>query len=288
MSKFNDLFYQSTDGLRLYARDYPCQDEDIIQPEIIFCMHGLTRNSADFDKLAKHLSQHYRVISVDNRGRGESAYDNNPANYIPLTYVADMFTLLDLLDFQKVILCGTSMGGIMAFIMAAMQPQRIRGLIINDVGPELETKGIKRIASYVGKTSQVKSWADATAITKAINKSAFPNFTDEEWEDFARNIFKDDNGKLRLNYDPGIAIPFKDMDTGSAAPDLWPQFEAIVSIPMLLIRGANSDLISSACVEKMFKRKPDMRFAEIPETGHAPTLNEPLSRAAIDAFLFEL
>jgi pimeloyl-ACP methyl ester carboxylesterase len=172
--------------------------------------------------------------------------------------------------------------------MAAMQPNRISGIIINDVGPELEPKGIQRIASYVGKTTQVNSWTDAVAITKAINQSAFPNFTDEEWEDFARNIFKDDNGKLSLDYDPDIAIPFKDMDTRSATSDLWPQFEAIVSIPMLLIRGANSDLISTACVEKMFKRKPDLKFVEVPETGHAPTLNEPLSRVAINSFLNEL
>ncbi len=288
MSNYTDIFYQSKDGLRLYARDYPCRDESIAQHEIIFCMHGLTRNSSDFAKLAEHLSQHYRVISIDNRGRGKSAYDSNPENYLPLTYVEDMFTLLDQLDIQKVILCGTSMGGIMAFIMAAMQPQRIIGIIINDVGPELETKGIQRIAGYVGRTSPVNSWEDAIAITKAINQSAFPNFTDKEWEDFARNIFKDDNGKLTLAYDPGIAIPFKNMDTGTAAPDLWPQFESIVSIPMLLIRGANSDLISTACVEKMFKRKPDLKFAEVPETGHAPTLNEPQSRAAIDSFLNEL
>ena len=282
------FFYQSKDGLRLYARDYPCQDKYIVLPKIIFCMHGLTRNSSDFGKLAEHLSQHYRVICVDNRGRGKSAYDSNPANYISLTYAEDMFILLDQLDIQKVILCGTSMGGIMAFIMAAMQPNRISGIIINDVGPELEPKGIQRIASYVGKTTQVNSWTDAVAITKAINQSAFPNFTDEEWEDFARNIFKDDNGKLSLDYDPDIAIPFKDMDTRSATSDLWPQFEAIVSIPMLLIRGANSDLISTACVEKMFKRKPDLKFVEVPETGHAPTLNEPLSRVAINSFLNEL
>ncbi len=176
----------------------------------------------------------------------------------------------------------------MAFIMAAMQLQRIIGIIINDVGPELETKGIQRIASYVGKTSPVNSWEDAIAITKAINQSAFPNFTDEEWGDFARSIFKDDNDKLSLAYDPEIAIPLKDMDTGSAAPDLWPQFEAIASIPMLLIRGAESDLISTACIKKMFKHKPNLKFAEIPEKGHAPSLNEPQSRAAIDAFLNEL
>lgn len=209
MTTYDDIFYQSKDGLRLYARDYPCQNETITQPEMIFCMHGLTRNSADFGRLAEHLNHHYRVICVDNRGRGRSEYDSNPKNYLPLTYVEDMFTLLDQLDVQKVILCGTSMGGIMAFIMAAMQPQRVSGIIINDVGPELEAEGIQRIASYVGKTSPVNSWSDAIAITKAINQNAFPNLTDEEWEDFARNIFKDDNGKLILAYDPGIAIPFK-------------------------------------------------------------------------------
>ena len=285
MNKFNDIFYQSHDGLGLYARDYACQNKNTPEAKIIFCMHGLTRNSKDFAKLAEHLSQSYRVICVDNRGRGRSEYDSNPNNYVAQVYIQDMFTLLDLLKINDTILCGTSMGGIMAFIMASIQPQRFSGIIINDVGPEIDTKGIARIKTYVGKISPLNSWQEAITRTKEINQSALPNLTNDEWEDFTNNIFRDDQGSLRLDYDPAIAIPFKDADSDSAAPNLWPQFEAIVSLPMLLIRGEISDLIDSDCVAKMRSIKPDLKYVEVPETGHTPTLNEAVSRAAIDSFL---
>lgn len=286
MSSYSDIFYHSKDGLRLYARDYYCQDKNITNPQVVFCMHGLTRNSKDFVKLSEHLNKSYRVICVDNRGRGQSEYDNEPENYSPAFYIQDMFTLLDQLEIEQAILCGTSMGGIMALIMASVQPQRFSGIILNDVGPELDPKGIERIKTYVGEMSSVHSWQEAITITKEINQSALPNLTDEEWKDFAHNIFRDDDGILRLDYDPAIALPFKSSE--STPPDLWPQFESIVSTPMLLIRGEISDLLNPACSEKMLKLKPDLDYVEVPNTGHVPTLNEAISRAAIDSFLDKL
>ena len=285
MAEYEDFFYQSSDGLRLYARDYACGDAGIAQPETVLCMHGLTRNSADFAKLAKHLSERYRVVAVDNRGRGRSDYDSNIANYTPLIYVQDMFTLLAELDVDKVILCGTSMGGLMAFMMAAMQPARIGGMIINDIGPEVAQEGLDRIKAYVGKSSPVVSWDDAIAQAREINQVAFPDFSDAEWEEFTRGLYRDENGVPVLAYDPAIAQPMSDEESGAVPADLWPLFEAIAAIPMLVIRGETSDILAASCVATMRDKKPDLQFVEIANRGHAPTLNEPASRQAIDSFL---
>ena len=285
MADYNDVWYQSTDGLRLYARDYPCRDEGVGEPATILCMHGLTRNSADFSGLASYLSERYRVISVDNRGRGRSGYDSNIANYTPVTYVQDMFQLLGEQAVEQVILCGTSMGGLMSFIMGAMQPARIRAMIINDIGPEVEQAGLDRIKGYVGKVKPVASWSEAIAQAREINGIAFPDFSDEEWEDFARGIYRDEDGVPVLAYDPAISQPMDDEESGVVPPDLWPLFDAIAAIPMLVIRGEASDILAPSCVASMREKKPDLQFAEIPRRGHAPTLNEPASRKAIDEFL---
>ncbi len=288
MADYRDLYYQSPDGLRLYARDYPCRSSDIAAPETVLCMHGLTRNSADFAGLAEYLSQRYRVVSVDNRGRGLSEYDSNVANYNPGVYVQDMFALLDELGIEQVILCGTSMGGLMSFMMGAMQTGRIRGMIINDICPEIDPAGLERIKSYVGKSQPVKTWADAIAQAKAINGIAFPDFTESQWEDFTRGVYREENGVPVLAYDPAIAQPMDDDESAAVPPDLWPLFEAITAIPMLVIRGITSDILAPSGVAGMRERKPDLQFVEIPNRGHAPTLDERESRTAIDSFLAAL
>jgi pimeloyl-ACP methyl ester carboxylesterase len=288
MGNYEDFWYQSSDGLRLYARDYPCRDNTIEQPQTLLCMHGLTRNSADFAGLADHLCQRYRVICVDQRGRGRSEYDSVVANYTPLTYVQDMFTLLDQLDLAEVILVGTSLGGLMSFLMSAMQPQRIRAMIINDIGPEVDPRGLERIKSYVGKSTPVASWDDAVARAREIAELAFPDFSDEQWLDFTRGIYREEGGVFTLDYDPAISQPLDDDDSGVVPPDLWGVFEAIKSIPMLLIRGESSDILAGSCVDEMRSRKADLQVAQIPRRGHAPTLTEPTSIAAIDVFLGQL
>lgn len=285
MADYRDHYYQSGDGLRLYARDYPCRDEGNAKPQTVLCMHGLTRNSADFAHLADHLSEHYRVIAVDNRGRGLSEYDANVTHYAPATYVQDMFTLLTDLDIDQVILCGTSMGGLMSFIMAAMHPARIQGMIINDIGPEINPAGLDRIKSYVGKSQPVSNWPEAISQAKEINAIAFPDFSDAEWEDFTRGIYRDEDGVPVLAYDPAISQPMEDEASAAVPPDLWPMFEASAAIPMLVIRGESSDILTPDCVQTMREKHPGLHHKEIPNRGHAPTLNEAISRAAIDAFL---
>jgi pimeloyl-ACP methyl ester carboxylesterase len=288
MTEYRDVYYHSHDSLRLYARDYPCRDASNTTPATILCMHGLTRNSADFAGLADYLSGRYRVLSVDNRGRGRSDYDGNTANYTPATYVQDMFTLLDELAIEQVILCGTSMGGLMSFIMTAMQPERIRGLIINDIGPEVDPAGLERIMGYVGKSGPVRNWSEAIAQAKAVNEIAFPDFSEQEWEAFAHGLYREQDGVPVLAYDPAISQPMNDPDSSAVPPDLWPLFDAITAKPMLVIRGETSDILAPASVDRMRERKPDLRVVEVPRRGHAPTLNEPVSRRAIDGFLATL
>ncbi|MEP6390349.1 MAG: alpha/beta hydrolase [Halioglobus sp.] len=285
MYNYRDHYYRSSDGLRLYARDYPCRGKVGAKAETVLCMHGLTRNSADFSGLADHLSENYRVISVDNRGRGLSEYDKNIANYSPTTYVQDMFILMTDMDVDRVVLCGTSMGGLMAFVMASIQPTRIQGMIINDVGPEVAQAGLDRIKGYVGKSKPVSSWPEAITQAKEINAIAFPEFSDQEWDDFTRGLYRDVDGVPVLAYDPAISQPLSDEEAGPVPPDLWPVFEASSAIPMLVLRGESSDILAMDCVKTMREKNTGLQFVEVPHRGHAPTLNEPTARAAIDRFL---
>jgi pimeloyl-ACP methyl ester carboxylesterase len=281
--EYEDLWYHSSDGLRLYARNYPGPADATLLP--VLCMHGLTRSSADFAWIAAHLAKTRRVISVDQRGRGLSAYDPVPSNYTPVTYVQDMFTLLDELGLERVILIGTSMGGLMSMLMANMQPQRFPAIVINDIGPELHPVGLGRIKSYVGKGHAISTWDDAVAQTREINGVAFPNYTDEEWLRFTRGLYHDVDGRPRLAYDAALAQPMLDEQSGAVPPDLWPLFQNMASVPMLVIRGELSDILAAACVARMNELSPTLQVAEIPDRGHAPMLDEPTAVAAIERFL---
>ena len=282
-SDYRDHFYASADGLRLYARDYPGPADSTRLP--VLCMHGLTRNSADFAWLASHLAQSRRVISVDQRGRGRSDYDPVVANYTPVTYVGDMFRLLDELGLHRVLLIGTSMGGLMAMIMVNMQPQRFAAVVLNDIGPELDRTGLERIKRYVGKSREIRTWDDAVAQTREINAVAFPKYTDEEWLRFTRGLYREETGVPILAYDPAIAQPMLAADSNAVPPDLWPLFHGMASVPLLLIRGELTDLLAMDCVDRMQAAAPDMGVVQVPDRGHAPMLDEPVAVAAIDAFL---
>jgi pimeloyl-ACP methyl ester carboxylesterase len=278
-----DHWYESEDGLKLYARDYRGPADSALLP--VLCMHGLTRNSADFAWIAAHLAQTRRVISVDQRGRGLSQYDLNPDNYTPATYVQDMFKLLDELDLPQVVAIGTSMGGLMSMIMANMQPQRFAAAVINDIGPELDPRGLNRIKNYVGKSRPINSWDDAVAQTREINEVAFPKYSDEEWLRFTRGLYREENGVPVLAHDPAIARPMLDDDANAVPPDLWPLFEGMAALPILVVRGALSDLLATDCVARMHQLSPTLRAVEVPDRGHAPMLDEPVAVAAVEEFL---
>ncbi|WOJ92313.1 alpha/beta hydrolase [Congregibacter variabilis] len=280
--QYTDLWYESADGLRLYARDYPGPESSQLLP--VLCMHGLTRNSADFAWIAAHLAKTRRVVSVDQRGRGLSAYDSNPANYTPATYVEDMFTLLDKLAIDRMLIIGTSMGGLMSMLMANMQPERFAAVVLNDIGPELDPVGLERIKNYVGKHREIRNWDDAVAQTREINEVAFPSYTDEEWLRFTKGLYREVDGVPQLAHDAAIAQAILEADGNAVPPDLWPLFANMAAIPMLLVRGAVTDLVAMDCVEKMQKLSPGLQVVNIPERGHAPMLDEPLAVEAIDEF----
>ncbi len=285
MSEYGDIWYHSADGLKLYARDYACTDPAIESPQLLLCMHGLTRNSADFARLAARLRDRYRVVAVDVRGRGRSDYDSNSANYNPAVYAQDMLLLLDELGADKAILCGTSMGGLMSLVMAALQGQRVSAMILNDIGPEVDQRGLERIKAYFGKARPVGSWEEAAAQVREVNGAAFPEYTDTDWMSFARALYREEGGVPVLAYDPAISEPVAEDDAAAVPADLWPLFAACATIPMLVIRGELSDILAPGCVQSMHAKKPDLQSVEIPGRGHAPSLDEPAAIAAIDSFL---
>ena len=282
MSNYKDLFYTVPDGLTLYARDYPGPSE---QAPVVLCMHGLTRNSRDFAAIAPKLAVTHRVLVVEQRGRGRSDYDSQSDRYQLPNYVGDMLVLLAQQGVTRCATIGTSMGGLMAMAMAATQPALFSHVVLNDIGPVVAQKGLDRIKAYVGSASEFPDWAAAVDYTRRINGPAFPRFSDDDWQAFARNIFIERDGTVVLDYDGAISKPMQAAQVAAVPPDLWPLFEAFGDTPLMLVRGAITDLLDDDCVAEMRRRKPAMRYVEVPDVGHAPTLNEPGVAEAIVDFI---
>ena len=274
-----DVFFRSEDNLRLYARDYSGPKAD---SPVILCLPGLTRNSKDFAELADELRKNYRVICPDQRGRGRSERDPDATRYHPQQYVADMRTLLDVLGISRTIVIGTSLGGLMAIVMMATDTKRICAAVLNDVGPEVDPHGIERIASYVGKTAAVADWQTAAKQAAHINGVAFPDYEADDWLAMAQRLYVQEGTTPVLDYDPAIALG---VNSGTAAPNLWPLFDAVGATPILVIRGETSDILSAETLAEMARRLPHIMVQVVPNRGHAPTLDEPTARVAIIKFL---
>ncbi len=280
---YDDATWTSTDGLTLYYRDYAGPDGYAGPP--VLCLHGLTRNSRDFADLAEHLAQSRRVIVPEMRGRGQSDYAPTSATYNPLQYVADVEVLLAQQNIDRFISVGTSMGGLMTMLMAAAKPGRIAALVMNDIGPEIDTAGIERIAGYVGQGRSYPTWIHAARSMSSVHGSSFPDYDLEKWLEMAkRTLVVSQNGRISYDYDMAIAEPFKEAD-GAAPPNLWLAYEALRDVPMVLVRGELSDLLTAETVAQMAARNLAMTSVTVPRVGHAPTLDEPEARAAIDALL---
>ena len=286
---WNDRRWTSADGLSLYARDYAAGSGPARLP--VIAIHGLTRNSADFEGIAPLIAQSgRRVLAVDIRGRGLSDRAPDPMTYQPLTYAQDVLALLNLLGIERAVFLGTSMGGLITMALAAVRSKVIAAAILNDIGPEVAKEGLARIAAYSGQQAHAANWAEAAAWVKSINEVAFPHYTDADWDAFARRTFRiGTEGTPVLDYDPDIAVPIKAAGAKALAPNLWPLFSRLAKArPVLLVRGETSDLLSPAIVAKMQKRAPKMDVVEVPGVGHAPMLDEAEAKAAIFPFLSEL
>ena len=282
MNSFADVFYQSADGLTLYARDYagPALDSPVV-----LCLHGLTRNSRDFQDLAPQLADHFRVLVPEQRGRGRSDYDSQVDRYNLMQYVQDVRTLLESLSIERTAIVGTSMGGLMTFALSALYPGTIDRAVINDIGPEIASAGLERIKSYVGIVGPFVDWEEATAYLKAASAEIFPTWEDDQWSDFAHQCYIEREGQVMVDYDPRIAEPLATEGGDTEAQTLWSLFETLATTPTLLVRGTLTDLLSEECVVKMRAAHPHLSVLDVPNVGHAPMLNEPGVSEAVKNFL---
>lgn len=276
----------SADGLLLHARDYPPAAGPAKLP--VICIPGLTRNAADFEDIAPWIaSQGRRVLAVDLRGRGGSAWDPKPLNYIPPTYANDVLGLMDAAGVSRAVFVGTSLGGIVTMLLATLRPAAIAAAVLNDVGPSLNPDALRRIGGYAGRNPDVTDWEGAAAYAQAVNGAAFPAYGPEQWRAFARRLFSEGpDGRPRLAYDPEIGAQMRAAGPNPAAPDMSPLFLALAAgRPLLLVRGGLSDLIDPPRVAAMRAMAPQMTVAEVPDVGHAPMLDEPEARAGLEELL---
>jgi pimeloyl-ACP methyl ester carboxylesterase len=272
--------WTSADGLTLSYRDYSGGDPG--RP-VLLCLHGLTRNARDFEPLADRFAGDWRLIVPEMRGRGQSEYARDPKTYGLATYVEDVVRLLEQLDCGPVVIVGTSMGGMVAMLMAQAQAWPIAGVVLNDIGPDLEPAGVARIREYVGQGGSFETWMHAARHLRAQAEGVHPHFAIGDWLAFAKRVMVvAGNGRIAFDYDMKIAEPF---NRPAPPVDMWPAFRALSGRPVLAIRGAMSDILSAATLEKMATELPDMEVCMVTGTGHAPTLEEPVAQAAIARFL---
>lgn len=281
MAAYENRYWWSNDGLRLHYRDYA---GDPARPPIL-CLPGVTRNARDFAALAERLSPAWRVVAVDFRGRGDSGYAKDPMSYVPLTYVQDIEALLGELGVERYVAFGTSLGGIVAMLLAGTARARLAGVVLNDVGPELDPAGLSRIRGYVGRSNTWPTWLHAARALAESNGEAYPRFGLEDWLAMAKRLYRLSGvGRVVLDYDMKIAEPFR-LPGNEAGPDMWRALEGLRTVPALVLRGARSDLLSVETARRMVAALDAGELVTVSEVGHAPTLAEPEAAAAIDRLL---
>lgn len=278
---YSDGYWWSKDGLRLHYRDYAGADD---QPPVL-CFPGLTRNARDYAPLAERLAGKRRVILVEFRGRGESAYAKDPMSYVPLTYLQDVEALLDELGIARFVAVGTSLGGIVTMLLAATDGGKLAGVVLNDVGPELEPGGLARIRAYVGKAVWHPTWMHAARAVAESNADVYLDYGIEDWLRMAKRLYRvNSSGRIVLDYDMKIAEPFR-VPGNEAGPDMWPTIDALKGKPVLIVRGERSDILSAETAAKMIARLPGAKLVTVAGVGHAPTLDEPEVVTAIGRLL---
>ena len=285
-SAWIDRYFRSADALRLHYRDY--QPPPAAAPRLpVLSLPGLTRNSRDFEALAPHLQRTRRVLSPDLRGRGRSDRDPNWRNYQPAVYLQDIAALLVDAGVDRVVIVGTSLGGLLAMLLGAANPAAVAGIVLNDIGPEIDPRGGARIAGYVGRNPPVRSWDEAVAQARSTYGVALPDLPDSIWPVLARRSFVEVDGVPRLDMDPMIGEAVRSAAAGPH-PDLWPVYAALRAIPMLAFRGVLSDVLSAETFARMARENPALVAVDVPGRGHPPLLDEPVCLAALDSFLSRL
>jgi pimeloyl-ACP methyl ester carboxylesterase len=270
--------FTTSDGLSLHY-----EDEGTGAP--VLCLAGLTRNSADFAFLLPHLAG-CRVIRLDYRGRGQSDHAPDFMSYNILTEARDAVELLDHLGLPRALVIGTSRGGLIAMALAYLVPDRLSGVVLNDIGPEVATEGLERIMDYVGRAPDLPDLDTAASALAHIHATGFPGVPLARWRAQAEAMFAETpGGGLALRYDARLRDALIGQAGAGEAPDLWQMFDALREVPLAAIRGANSDLLSPETLAKMQARHPGLITATVPDRGHVPFLDEPEALAAIHALL---
>jgi pimeloyl-ACP methyl ester carboxylesterase len=284
MQNWIDIHYTSRDGLRLYARHYPVTGS-LRRP--VVCLAGLTRNARDFHDLASVLARQDEtgrdVYCLDYRGRGRSQHDPNWKNYSILVELNDTLDFMTMKGLDRAAVIGTSRGGLITMLMGVLRPNALGAAVLNDIGPVIEREGLARIVAYVGRVPLPADWQEATQLIYEMNRRQFTSIPTEQWEEFARQIFNDDNGLPAASYDPRLARAISMMD--GPTPELWPQFAALSHVPVLAIRGENSDILSQKTVAEMQARHPRLATLTVRGQGHAPLLKDAPTIGAIATFL---
>ncbi len=287
MTDAQSRYYSGPDGLKLHLRDYGPRLSDALP---VVCLPGLARTAEDFDRLARAIAGGQagaprRVVAIDYRGRGLSERDPNWKNYDLGVESADIQSILAAAEIHEAIFVGASRGGIHCMLLAAFRPTLMRAVVMNDIGPVMETRGLARIRGYVGKLPSPKSWADAIAMFKQVSGAQFTALSDADWMDYARLTLEEKDGALVTRYDPMLMKVLEGLNLEAPLPDLWPQFEALSHLPLLVIRGENSDLLSEATLADMLKRHGRAEALTVPGQGHAPLLLDQPTIARVCSFI---
>lgn len=273
-TEYSDFFYSAPDGLRLHARIYGSEYRRSAVP--VICLAGLSRNAGDFHELALHLSQHRQnprmVVAFDYRGRGRSEYAKDWRQYDVLVETGDLVAGLTALDIEHAHFIGTSRGGLIIHVLAAMRPGALKSAVLNDVGPVVSGEGLAQIRTYLERTPKPRDWPEAVQIQKMVQGESFPALTDEDWERSVRAHYIERDGRLVRDFDPKLIKTVTSVDLSQPLPQLWPQFLGLTRIPMLSIRGENSKLLSADTMDEMKALHPHMKTITVKGQGHAPFL----------------
>lgn len=284
---FREHYFRASDGLKLYARSYGFDTGQDRLP--IVCLPGLTRNSRDFHALAAFLASPeggaHPVIALDYRGRGQSARDDDKSRYAIAVEAADVITACAQFGIGRAKFIGTSRGGLILHHLAAAAPALIDRLVLNDIGPAIELKGLLKIRDYLNTAEGPAGWAAAAAFLRATHGEDFPILRERDWRDMAEAIYRDENGVPVADFDPAIAAQLQGLTSETVLPSLWPLFDAFSGMPMMVVRGEHSSLLSMATVEEMARRHPGLVAVTAPGQGHAPLLHLDGPRQAIEAFI---
>lgn len=279
---FTSRFVTSSDGLKLHARLY---GQPVIGRLPVMCLPGLSRNSGDFDVVARALAAERQVVALDYRGRGLSDRDPNWQNYALPVELNDLLAVTTVLGLERAVFLGTSRGGLLTMLTTAARPTLIAGAILNDIGPVIDGAGLARIKSYLGRLPGPANWDEAVALLKTISQSRFPALTNDDWRRQAGSIWMERDGRLEAAFDPALAKTLEAVNFDQPLPTLWPQFDGLGAVPVMVIRGANSDILSEGTVAAMAARRPNLDILTVPGQGHAPLLNDAPSIARIQAFV---